>query len=99
MWCCRGVLGAPTKSDRRQPSVFVLSLNHARMWPRVCESGTTEDTPHVDDQVGAVPGSRARPGAPARGDDLHGHHITPVRTTHLRPWKGLTGAGRLDLRR
>jgi hypothetical protein len=102
-WRLSTLLGnyvAPVPAQQRLgPRWFAGSADAIHQSMLVCKTATTEDTPHVDDQVGAVPGRRARSHAPARGDDRHGHHTAPVRTTRLLSWKGLTGAGRLDFRR
>jgi hypothetical protein len=66
---------------------------------RTCARLRPPRTPRTSTTKSAPSRAAGRPGAPARGDDLHGHHATPVRTTRLLSWKGLTGAGRLDLRR
>jgi hypothetical protein len=58
-----------------QLPLLVIALCHTRL---------TEDTPHVDDQVDAVLGCRARSGATARGDDRHGHRTASVRSTDSR---------------
>jgi hypothetical protein len=57
---------------------------------RTCARLRSPRTPRTSTTKSAPSRAAGRPGAPARGDGLHGHHTAPVRTTRLLPWKGLT---------
>jgi hypothetical protein len=101
----------PVKIARRRPrhspclllstSAFVLGGQLSMTRPG--SGGRVRDCAHRGHPARRRPSWR-RPGQqgafrrPARGDDRRGHHTAPAH--HIRrPRRGLTGAGRLDLRR